>query len=447
MTAFQFARLTAVLLILVICVSCGDVFRPVAIPVTPIPPDPSSLHFSLILSRNGSDNPGASSRVDVSGDTNVGVARVGVGPVHAAVLPNGARVFVANSTEDSVSVYSPSDATTVATVSLPLGSAPAYIATTQNDTVYVANPGNDTVSVISVNNNVVTRTIPVGRNPFSMAETPDGKKLYVANRGDGVTAGSLTSINISDKSTNAPVNTGSAPAWVIARSDSSRVYVLDGSSGTISVVDVPSDAIISQSVVLPGADFMYYARTLNRLYVTIPGSRTVAVLDVSGDVPVPLATIDLTVDPNGGTDIPCPAGCTIASITSLPDGSRVYIATYQPNTSCSAGEVAPCIATHVTVASSASNRVLKTISVGAMGGVSEDTSCDAVPFRRHVAAAADGTRVYVTNCDAGSTAIVRTSDDSFVLDIVAPISSLPPPTNQPTSRPPPQSPLFVLSGH
>lgn len=447
MTASQFARLTAVLLILGICVSCGDVFRPVAIPVTPIPPDPSSFHFSLILSRNGSDNPGASSRIDVSGDTNVGVARVGVGPVHAAVLPSGSRIFVANTTEDSVSSYSPGDATTVATVSLPVGSGPAFVATTQNDSVYVANPGNDTVSVIAVNSNVVTRTIPVGRDPFAMAETPDSKKLYVANRGDGVTAGSVTSINISDKSSNAPINTGSAPTWVVARSDSSRVYVLDGSSGTISVIDVSSDAIISQSIVLPGADFMYYARTLNRLYVTIPSSRTVAVLDVSGDVPVPLATIDLTVDPNGGADIPCPAGCTIGSITSLPDGSRVYIATYQSNASCSAGEVAPCIASHVTVASSSNNRILKTLSVGAMGGVSEDTTCDAVRFRRHIAAAADGTRVYVTNCDAGSTAVVRTSDDSFVLDIVAPVSSLPPPTNQPTSRPPPQSPLFVLSGH
>ena len=46
--------------------------------------------------------------------------------------------------------------------------------------VYVANRGNNTVSVIDATNTVIA-TIPVGLAPFGVAVTPDGSKVYVTN--------------------------------------------------------------------------------------------------------------------------------------------------------------------------------------------------------------------------------------------------------------------------
>jgi len=116
----------------------------------------------LVVTQNGTGDPGAGSRIDVSGDTNIGVAKLGLGPTHAALLANGTRIYATNSLEDTVSAYSPVTPTMVTTVVLPPGSAPVFAATTQNDFMFVANGGTNTVSAISTASNVVTDTISVG---------------------------------------------------------------------------------------------------------------------------------------------------------------------------------------------------------------------------------------------------------------------------------------------
>src|SRR5947207_6829519 len=287
-------RVGGLLLLALICTSCGDTFRPVATPISPPPPDPSSFHYALVISSNGPSNPGSSTRIDVSGDTNVGVAKLGLGPVHAALLPNAARVYVANSLENSISSYSPTDVTSVTTVSLPASAIPVFVHSTQTDTMYVANgdvtPGNaGTVAAISTASNVIATTIPVGINPVVLTETPDAKKLYVVNQGSD----SVTSINTIDKTVNATLPTGTLAVWAVARSDSARVYVLNQGSGSVSSIDTSSEAF-SNVAIGTGGNFMLYDKGRNRLYVTNPVAHTLSILDAAPDPPALLATIDLT---------------------------------------------------------------------------------------------------------------------------------------------------------
>src|ERR1700753_3615331 len=166
--------------LLLVCISCGEEFRPVAIPIAPAPPNPSFLHFVLSLSSNGVCPPqqgepcgrGATSRFDVSGDTTQVTAQVGLGPVHAAFIAGASQVFVANQMEDTVSYYSPSATGPVSTVSLPAGSRPGFVATTESGTVYVTEPQTGTtpgsVGAIQATTGVVTNTIPVGINPIAI---------------------------------------------------------------------------------------------------------------------------------------------------------------------------------------------------------------------------------------------------------------------------------------
>ena len=76
MKFWRAARVSGILILGLICGSCGDQYRPVAIPIVPPPPDPQAVHFVLVFSVNGANDPGASSRVDVSGDSNIGVAKL-----------------------------------------------------------------------------------------------------------------------------------------------------------------------------------------------------------------------------------------------------------------------------------------------------------------------------------------------------------------------------------
>lgn len=451
---WRVCRVAALMAILLAWTGCGDVFRPVAIPQPPPPPDPSSLRFDIFLTRNGPSNPGASSRIDVSGDTNVGTATVGLGPVHVTMLPNGTRLYIANGEEDTVSTYNPSVISPVTTITLPEGSVPVYVATTETGFVYVANSGdgilNGTVAAISTTTNVVSTILTVGVNPVALAELPNATKLYVVNQGDST----VSIINTLDKTLNPPVadpgGTIASPVWAAARSDNARVYVLSSGSGNVSAIDTTTDTVVASAAVGAGTNFMVYDKTRNRLYITNPVAGTATVLDVSTDTLAPV-TLPIT-----GTPV---------SVAALPDGTRAYVASYQVSSpSCPADQ--PCsITSQVSVINASSNTISSVISLGTVNvdnltnvitgtvddtGCNPDTSTHLARFRLSVAASGDSSKVHVAHCDAGSIYIIRTSNDTLELDhlgnplvVPAPVSSFPPP--QIGAQPPPQNPTFLLS--
>jgi len=519
------ARLVGILILGLIEVSCGDQYRPVAVPVIPPQPDPQAIHFVLVFTANGMIDPGTSSRVDISGDSNIGVAQLGLGPAHATLTSTAARVYAVNTLEDSVSSYSPtpgSTATTVVTTSLPAGSRPVFVHTTESGTVYVANYGNNTVAAISATTNVVVNPlIPVGNQPVALAETPDQKKLYAVNQGDGT----VTAISLTDRTVTQTIVTGSAPVWALSRSDSARVYVLNSGSGTVSAIDTTADAVVGSATVGAGANYMVYDSKLNRLYVTNPVGNTVTAVNVAADPPAVVFSTPVAAGPT--------------SLSVLPDGSRVYAVTSSKTPPCTSipGDTQLCISSGVTVINASDGSVRKTIplestisitgatyqpvdpiyliptttytytltsgpalrrdlevvvagmadagnngtfrlltansgsftvasNTGATASsqngigavvveVAAATGCDisglgvpggvvgGVRFRVSSAASADSTKIIVGKCDSGSTAIIRTSDDTPVLDMEAPLGTVTPPGG---GNALPQNPVFVLTG-
>jgi len=79
--------------------------------------------------------------------------------------------------------------------------------------VFISNGGDGTVSVIDTANDTVIATVPVGRRPWNMAITPDGRKLYVAN-------GRSNSVSVIDTETNqklTDITVGELPWGVVIR--------------------------------------------------------------------------------------------------------------------------------------------------------------------------------------------------------------------------------------
>src|SRR5882724_9785446 len=136
MRVVRMLRMMVILAVAIIEISCGETFRPIAIPQNPQPPDPKSLHFELVLTDNGDNNPGTSNRIDVSGDSNMGSATVGLGPVHAALIPpNRDQAYVANLLDNTVTSYSTSSTASAAittTITLPPATNPVFVETTES---------------------------------------------------------------------------------------------------------------------------------------------------------------------------------------------------------------------------------------------------------------------------------------------------------------------------
>ena len=418
----RIARVAAVFALALMGTGCGDYFRPVAFPVVPSQPNPGFTHFALVLSTNGNNNPGASTTIDVSGDSNISQATVGLMPVHAAFVEVGTRVYVADRLDNTVSEFAPTSPTPVTTISLPPGSAPVFVNTTEALTVYVANSGNNTVSAISTIGNAVTNTLQVGNNPVSLAETPNALKLYATNAGGNSLPGSVSSINPMDFSLNPPVVPSPAAPWIspilaVTRNDSQRVYVLDQGSGFVSAINAANDAVVATASVGVGADYLTYDVILNRVYVTNPVAGTLTSLDASTDA-LTAKTISI---PNA------------IAVAALGDGTRVYVS--------SASVSDKTVTSKVTVLKSTDLSVKTTVpltSVPVSPDCTEGTLSDL-----SIAAAADFSRVYVANCDAGNVSIIQTSNDTLALNMPAPLSAQPPGSN---GSPPPQNPVFVVAG-
>jgi hypothetical protein len=488
----QFLCLGAVGVLFLICTGCGDTFHPIIIPNPPTFPNPAAAHTVLTISDNGDVTDGSMLDIDVSGDSSVGARNLGIHPVHL-VQQTGSQVLVLNQSDttvpqDSVTKmnFSVPYITNAQTYTLPASynasgvlttSAPNFIATTESAQAYIllpqfqpnpaGGPITPSVAVLNTTNGGTPPTIAVSgnpnANPVAMAETPDGKKLYVANFGDSTVAGFNTFSN--QTPTPRTVNGSfSAPEWIAARSDNQRVYVLG--NGVVSTIDTTTTAgpdTVIDAINVPGAHYLWYDTILNRIY--IPASGQLTVLDVSQSKPSVMAggPIPITVvSANSRTaDDPCITTAvgtlSVAAVTSLPDGHRAYVGAYYTGTNSVDGLKYVC--PQVTVINTSTNAVKTVIAVP---GVPDATVADPlynVPacantrdqvgatgngFRIMMAAGGDSTRAYLSSCDGGNVNIINTSTDSYIQS--SPASSSARQAIPPSVQNPPQSPVFMIAG-
>jgi len=324
--------------------SCGQVYRPVVIPINVTPPNTANFHAVFGISANVPSNPGTALQIDVSGDTDIGQAKMGINPTHAAVLPNNSRVFVASAGAslcaggtDVVTAFFPASDSSTAT---GLGSTTTFalpnVGTTQSSAITniseVGNLVNVTLSAplstVATAQIVVSGVVIPGNppNPFAY----DGCFPIYSLSG--------TTLSYVNPVLNLPpvgppattVGLATVPAFCqylpdyVATTQTNAVYVANyGAEGdpncnlssTDSIVTLsPASNSISNLVYLPpGAHPVAMVETpdTQNLYVLSQGSNSV--LDLS---PTDLSTI-----------ITIPVGNQPAWAVSRPDGRRVYVVT------------------------------------------------------------------------------------------------------------------------
>ena len=155
-------------------------------------------------------------------------------PCEMALTRSGNRLFVANASRNTVSVFNPEDGRVLETLnaglypqSLP-GSTPNSLALSPDErTLFVANADNNTVAVFDIATPGKSKSIgfiPVGSYPTSVRVTPDGRHLLVAS-GHGV----APKANPFGPQPGRPVAAGHTLEYIAS------LY-----QGTLSVIDLPS---------------------------------------------------------------------------------------------------------------------------------------------------------------------------------------------------------------
>jgi YVTN family beta-propeller protein len=111
------------------------------------------------------------------------------------------------------------------------------IAISGNDRILVnTNPEANSVSVFDVAADVPNKLaeIKVGREPASVAITPDGTRAFVANALDGT----VTPVDLVKRKRLRDVSTGAEPMAVAISPNATRLYVANSASNTLSVLDI-----------------------------------------------------------------------------------------------------------------------------------------------------------------------------------------------------------------
>jgi YVTN family beta-propeller protein len=430
--------LAALFCALILWASCGDVYRPVAIPLISPGGDPQPIHFAYVLFTNpvgtgSGPGDGMLEQIDVSGDAVTLDVVVGRNPLFASFIGTSTgEIFTANQADGSITQQSFFGSNPPNTLTLPVGATPVVLGGQNSSAIYALDSSLPSLCPsgamhLITNTNVVTDTVCVGNNPVAVAQIPNGGKIYVVNQGDdNVSVVDPVSFQVI---TNIAV--GGTPSWIVSNLDGSYMFVVNKGSGTVTAIHTVDNATTTFTSGTGGGsapNFAIFDRRRNRLYVTNSGDGTVTVFDLSKSVPQVLSGAQAVVV-GSSTSKP-------TSVVPLVDGSRYYVATTATNS--------------VTAVDANSNQVITTISLGTAASTSQPLWIESEPT---------STKVYVTtpaptaattsnpNIAPGVT-IIRTSNNTISNFLQAPQADpncQPNPAATPPVTCPYQLPLQILT--
>ena len=331
-------RLAAMVIATLLCLSCGQVYRPVVIPCSaggglpncPVitPPTPASFHAVFAISNNVLDNIGGAMQIDVAGDSIIAEnplsdSKFGDNPTHAAILPNNSRLFVASAGSaaggvDVVSSFAPAFQSfstpafgPISAISLPSQSAGiAAISETGNlVTVTLSAPLNVPVGYnIAIAGVVIPNCILPACNPLAY------NGAFSVSSIDAT--GTIVTFNNRASGLPAPLSGGTAtfpPQPVFLNStQNTAMYVANYNYNSVSAINVSSNAVTNTAPV--GVHPVALAETPNgtKLYVANQGDNTVSSLNVAN------------LSPNAVTGF---SGITPVWLVARADSQKIYVLT------------------------------------------------------------------------------------------------------------------------
>jgi YVTN family beta-propeller protein len=305
-------------------------------------------------------------RASIAEPSVVATVPVGKRPKSVTMSPDGKVAYIANLQGGDVSVFDV--ATRTVTGSIPIEAGPPQFVAFSPDggrayvSVYTENNSINGVVVVDTASQSVVTTVPVGKHPFALAVTPDGKEIFVPCHDDG----RLYVLSASENKVISQIPVEPNPHFVTFTSDGRSAYVANHESNLISVVDVASRQV---SATIP------VGRSPHSLALAPDGRKAYVVNYDGGDVSV--------VDTVAREEIAhIGVGANPQSVAFAPDGRHAYVVNDGAN--------------NLSVIESQTEKVTSTVPLGASPTV--------------VAVTPDGQSAVVTNIGDNSLSVLTTGE-------------------------------------
>ncbi|MBO9674221.1 MAG: gliding motility-associated C-terminal domain-containing protein [Sphingobacteriaceae bacterium] len=194
-------------------------------------------------------------------------------PTRMVSNADGSRVYLLSHNSNAVYVVNTLTRTLIATV--PVGAGPTYMAlSTDGATLFVSNEDGNSVSMINTAENVVygTLTDGAGRKPNALVCSPDGKRLYV---------GFSRGINIVDIATGTLISSILTPtvSGLSVSPDGSRIYASIFALDRVEIYDTKDYSLVKRVKVGSYPNGSRVSADGNWLYVVNTSSGDVSVIN------------------------------------------------------------------------------------------------------------------------------------------------------------------------
>ena len=177
---------------------------------------------------------------------------LGPNPVSITASPNGSWIFIVTQGDD---VTPPAldivgSGNTAVAACVPLGARPTFsVVDPILNRLYVANSGDNTVSVFDASNvnpsgsNPIPllATVPVGTNPIGITPLVDSSNFYVANAGSNDVT--VVSANSFSPLATVPLPAGANPVFIASDPTSSKVYVADQGTSATTIIKTSNNTV------------------------------------------------------------------------------------------------------------------------------------------------------------------------------------------------------------
>jgi YVTN family beta-propeller protein len=196
--------------------------------------------------------------VDFSGDTILSTPSILTNPNYFATNNGGSSGYVTN-TQGSLNFFPLSNPSSLITsnigqTTLPVNAVPITISAitpaNATSTLFIpeASPTNPTVAALNAGTAVLYSQLAVGPNPVYVVGVDSAARVYAISQGTtpGTSLGQISAIEATSATSlavTATIPVGVTPVYGVMTGDGRRAFILNQGSGTISVINVISNAL------------------------------------------------------------------------------------------------------------------------------------------------------------------------------------------------------------
>lgn len=361
----RLVQASAALTVAALFAGCGNSYRPVITPINPTGPAAQPTSYAVVVSSPAANAPGVATVIDYSGDSVLAQAPIGPNPFAFTLDSNGANGYTVNSdhtlTNFQVSASQPQEKN-IYFSTLPATSQTIGLFSPTAG-LWAPDLFGNVIDVLAINGSAEAfkLAIPVATTPIAVVGLGSlGERLYSIaqnvpfdvtcnNAPTSVTQiGEADALEVSTFTVSARIPVGKCPVYGVPSPDGRRVFVLNRGDDTITVINSQNNTLdqctpftnqngqlvtchpslpLSTAAGLTGANVPAVAGPVYGEY--IPATQQLVVADYDGGT---ISLIDVSLDEYGndsqtfGTTFTIPVGNNPASVTALADGSRAYTA-------------------------------------------------------------------------------------------------------------------------